>query len=233
MFSLLKSLRKRKPYIQELAERIDPLSRLLNQYYSPNAGPKHIIASSKSEVDLMIDMSRSGRTSSNGRYMYQLYDELSTDQNPEVVFMWPDYDGLPEALNSKDADSIALHHNNYTKTFRINDLPDTALFQARHGLNTLYNHAQTIDMNGKYVYTDEFDYISLDQDVVDYIIKLESIGSDKELFQTLFAKDNTWHGTFFEPLHAINQRLQFDTHTAPSRHQELDYLLKWSSSKIT
>ena len=82
----------------------------------------------------------------------------------------------------------------------------------------------------------KIDELSLNQNFVDYIIKIGELGEDPWLFSEFISRDEKWLEEFFKPLTQINELLGVNRRNRlldPLKiSDELDRLINWSSMKI-
>lgn len=87
-------------------------------------------------------------------------------------------------------------------------IDNNPLYQASKNLEKLYDEAQSCVWENT---TSNFlERIRTNQDIFDYILKLEVIGKNPPIFEAMIHRDNDWLRTFFQPLAELVRQRELD-----------------------
>lgn len=170
-----------------------------------------------------------------------------------VIFIWNTSDDTYTFFDLAEKTNIDSIINDQTKIFTVSHLANDPIYRIYNDLHTFNQYLRFIiqkvnepeffdfRMRNEKTTLELEDYeptavnqLSLNQHLVDYMIKLEVIGTNEKLFNAMIKREEDWLNMFFEPLRIILQQLKLtslanDETEDEQINKQLDALVTWSS----
>lgn len=176
-----------------------------------------------------------------------------------VYYVWSKGEYKWTAVDANDQKQLDSVIKSLTKMFHMNDLYTDRLYISYKELKQFHRYTQriiqrlddksyfefSVNYHGSPINKEEYnpsfiDQISLNQKFVDYMIKLNTIGSNNNMFNALVKRDEEWISELFRPIAVMNQHIGLvetvdekqQLHEDELADQQLNEILSWSSTTL-
>lgn len=220
-------------YTKEIQERLSDFYHLFYHYIESCRKNRAYIVHSKADVLKLIAINHAATNSNVGRSIMNDFNTIGSGD--PVLFVWntDEFEHMAVPFNNKKEVKAIL--NKTTEVYDMSVIDKDPLYQASMNLEKLYDEAQRCVWDNT---TSHFlERISTNQDIVDYILKLEVIGENPPVFEAMIRRDTDWLRTFFQPLAELVRQRELDK--SGRQHRLLDYadtqldqITSWSTPKV-
>lgn len=219
------------PYEQEMLKRLQPMYTLMGKnYFNYEDAYAYIVYTQEDVVELTLNLS--------GEYNTHIVSINAGDAVTRAQKMYgEDYKGVFYYFYG-DSNRGALLLNENTQQLakmkrvcRVREVPDVLESEMYKAYKTMGKLLGVLSSKNKdedtvaYIRT-----LSRKQELVDYIIKLECIGEDEEVFYALEEKEEDYLQTFFKPLHMLTNQVANKRDNVAD--VKLENIIAWSSTKL-
>ena len=229
LFKRIKNLIKEKPYHEELVERLEPFYDRISNYYFNFDGRFGYIIRTNTEAVLLETMILPQGVGNVTGYVGTLIDEYPTlcGKNSEGLLYYrsPYQVGLIELYKS------GIEYEKMQYTYKIFDMGEVLASELYKGYCVLYDILWGLNHNEYDEETLTFiNKLASKPEMVDYIIKLERIGGDPEVFNALIKQTEEYHTSLFAPIHVLHEQI---THKQELQAADkLAQIISWSSTQL-
>lgn len=233
--------RKKEPlYSIEIHDRILPMYHELIEHFSPRKKNMGYIVTTTGDLERLITIPGVRAYSAQPEEMRDSYKDiknkhLKTEPFEGVLYKWTEANFGVIAIDMRDKKEIQGITDKYSTILRMDELDKNPRYKALSRITLLVEYTEQL-WQSRTDDTAEIKDLSLNQDVVDYIIKLQVIAKNNKLFKAFIKRDDEWMTQFFKPLQTITEHLGL---LSPQEQpindyleQQLDDIVNWSSSKL-
>lgn len=220
-------------YTKEIQERLSDFYHLFYHYIESCRKNRAYIVHTRADVQKLIAINHAATDSNVGRSI--MNDFIRFSSSGSVLFVWNKNDFEHIAVPFTNKSEVKAIINQKTEVYDMSVIEKDPLYQASMDLEKLYDEAQRCVWENK---TSTFlERISTNQDIVDYILKLEVIGKNPPVFEAMLRRDKDWLRTFYQPLAELVRQRELDKSGRHNRLMDyadiqLDQITSWSTPKI-
>lgn len=233
---------KKQSYASEIHNRLSNINHLLITFFDPQFKNMGYIVSTTDDINVLVTLVQDPTTPLLTRFLSYRSHPITYEENfhgmkttLKVLFLWNEETQSYATHRLYRPANIHDHINELTLVYEIANISENPLYLAMQQIQSLMDYTTRAKDN-----TDAQQFIqhlSQNQNVVDYIIKLDAIGNDPSVFGALLRRGSEWQAEFFKPLFSITNQLATLSNTNEQSaleraDQNLDTIANWSSSTL-
>ena len=229
LFKRITNLFKEKTYHEELVERLGTFYGMVSRHYFNRDGNFGYIIRTNSEAVLLETILLPRGIGNVTRYVGTLIDDYPTLCGKGSAGLL--YHRSPNRVGMLELYKQGIDYEKMQYTHNIFDMGEVLASELYKGYCVLDEIVWGLKNN-------EYDEETLDfinklaskPEVVDYIIKLERIGGDPEVFNALIKQTEEYHTSLFAPIHVLHEQI---THKQELQAADkLAQIISWSSTQL-
>lgn len=203
---------KKQSYASEIYNRVSNINDLLIAFFDPQFKNMGYIVSTTDDIDVLATLVHDPTTPLLTRFLSYRSHPITYEENfhgikttLKVLFLWREETQSYATHRLYRPANIHDHTNEHTLIYEIADISENPLYVAMQQIQSLMDYTTRAKDDTQ---AQQFiQQLSQNQDIVDYIIKLDAIGNDPSVFDALLRRGNEWQAEFFKPLFSITNQL--------------------------